>query len=373
MQKLKVKTIFGAHQIYQEIVNNPPKNVKYLGVKSATTFGKYYEKKKWKEKINEIMQKMAFPRMVFIKPGNYNLIHSSRGIIPLNGKPWVIDIEQFTSFIGLHFDLMTKNKFLRWIVGKNLASENCKKIMCHCEATKQSFLKYFNSEKFNHKLEVLYPSSHLIPIKKNKNKKVRILAILSLFEQKGGNQILEAFSYLEKKYDNIELLMRADVSEKIEQKYNSKNIIFQKYFSNIVPREKLLKEVYSQADIFVYTTFCDSFGYNLIDGLVAGLPMIGTNLFAVPEVIEDGKNGFIINIPGYNPKSYIQEYPVSKLTKEQNNQFVKNLANSLEKLIKNKKLREKMGMESYNLINKGKFSIIERNKKLLKIYEGAIE
>lgn len=377
MKKIKVKPIFGAHQIYQEIANYPPENVEYAGISKDTSEGKYYENKKWKERINRWMQKFAFPRMIPIKPGDYDLIHSSRGIIPLQffgNKPWVMDIEQFTSFIGLHFDLMVKNKFLRGIVQNRLRSKNCKAILCHCEATRQSFLKYLNCRGFEHKLKVLYPSSHIVKIEKKKNnKKITFLSILSLFEQKGGIQILEAFSILEKKYKNIELIMRADVPQKLKEKYNSKNIVYQGYFKEIIPREELLKKVYSQGDVFIYTTFCDSFGFSLIDALVAGLPIITTNLFASPEVIENGKNGFVITIPGYKPEDYIQEYNIKKMNESNNEKFIEDLVFSMEKLIKNKKLRENMGKESFNLISEGKFSLKERNKKLRKVYEEALK
>ena len=41
MKELKVKPIFGGHQIYQEIVNYPPRGVKYIGVSNGTKSGKY--------------------------------------------------------------------------------------------------------------------------------------------------------------------------------------------------------------------------------------------------------------------------------------------------------------------------------------------
>jgi glycosyltransferase involved in cell wall biosynthesis len=370
--KIKVKPIFGAHQIYQEIVNNAPEGVEYQNVSSSTAQGKYYEKKKWKEKVNEMAQTIGIPRMMFVRKGNYDIIHTSRGIIPLQAganKPWVMDVEQFTSFIGLHFDLMTKNKLLRWIVHNRLRSNNCKAILCHCEATRQSFLKYLNCKGFEHKLQILYPSSHLIEMPPRKGKSITFLSIMSLFKQKGGIQVLEAFSQLEKKNNDVKLIIRADVPREIQEKYNSPNIEYQDYFSQIVPREELIKTVYSQADVFIYTTFCDSFGYSLIDALVAKLPIISTNLFAAPEVVEEGKNGYIVNIPGYKKEEYVQEYHIENMTKEQEQGFIHKLYKAMEKLAMDKELREKMANESYDKISQGKFSIKQRNIKLKQVYE----
>lgn len=373
MKKIKIKLVFGSHQIYQEIVNYPPKNVEYIGVKKETKKGKYYQSKKIKEKIGWLLQKLKIPRMIFVKPGNYDLIHSSRGIIPLNQKPWVIDVEHVHSFFGLNPHLI-KNKFLKRFIEEKLSSKNCRAILCHCEATRQAFFKYLDCRKFKDKIKVLYPASHIIPIKKTKHKKVRILAVLSLFHHKGGPQILEAFSRLEKKYKNIELWMKSDVPKQIKEKYNSKNIKYFPYFGEVLSREKLLKDIYSKCDLFIYPSFCDSFGYSLIDALVAKLPIITTNLFAIPEIVENNKNGFIIKIPGYNLKnSFFQVHQYQKINSSDNKKIVNGLIRSLEKLIKNKKVRKKMSKESFLLVSEGKFSIKYRNKKLLDVYKKALE
>ena len=373
MNKIKIRPIFGSHQIYQEIVNYPPKRIEYVGIGKSTKKGRYYQSKKIKEKLGALLQKLKIPRIIFIAPGKYNLIHSSRGIIPLNNKPWVIDVEHVHSFFGLNPHLI-KNKFLKRFIEGKLSSENCKAVLCHCEATKQAFFKYLDCRKFKDKIGVLYPASHIIPIKKSKHNKIRILAVLSLFHHKGGSQILEAFSRLEKKYKNIELWIKADVPESFKEKYNSKNIKYSPYFSEILTREKLLKNIYSKCDIFVYPSFCDSFGYSLMDALTAKLPIVTTNLFAIPEIIKNNKNGFIIKIPNYNLRDkFLQVYPYQKINSSDNKKIVDELVKNLEKLIKSKKLREKMGKESFNLVSKGKFSIKQRNKKLLRVYKKALE
>ena len=373
MKKIRVKPIFGTHQIYQEIVNHPPKNVEYVGVGKNIKEGKYYQSKKLKEKLGAFLQKIRVPRMIFVKPGNYDLIHSSRGIIPINKKPWVLDMEQVHSFFGLNPNLI-KNKFWKKFIEKKLSSKYCKGILCHCEATRQAFFYYLDCRKFKNKIKVLYPASHLINIKKEKHRKIRILAVISLFYHKGGPQILEAFSKLEKKHKNIELWIRADVPKAFKAKYISPNIRYMDYFGNIIPRESLIKEVYSKCDIFLYPTFCDSLGYSLIDALIAKLPIISTNLFAVPEIVEDGKNGFIIKIPKYNlEKDFSQDHKYQEITKEDNKKIVNQIVKYLEKLIKDKKLRDKMSNESFKLVDEGKFSIQKRNEKLSKIYLEALK
>jgi len=370
MKKIKVKAIFGSWQGYQEMVNFPPKDVEYLGVGRGTKRAEYYQSKKIKEKIGAFLQKLKIPRMIFVGPGDYDLIHSSRGIIPLNNKPWIIDMEHVHSFFGLNPNLI-KSKFWKRFIEKKLASNNCKAILCHCDATRQAFFHFLDCSKFKDKIKVLYPASHIIPLKKDKHRKIRILAVISLFYHKGGPQILEAFSRLEKKYKNIELWIKADTPKEFKKKYGSKNIRWFPYFSQVLPRERLLQKFHAQCDIFLYPTFYDSFGYSLIDAMVAKMPIISTNLFAIPEIVKNDENGFIVKLPGYNLKEkFLQVYDYRKIGKKENDNIISQIISSFEKLIKSKKLRDKMSNESFMLVSGGKFSIKERNNKLSEIYGG---
>jgi len=119
-----------------------------------------------------------------------------------------------------------------------------------------------------------------------------------------GDYVFVVFSPLATKtYNNEALATKAgfmimksltEYNKKFKEKYNSKNVTYIPFFSNIISREELLKKFYSNANIFLYPTLCDSFGYSFIDAMVAKLPIITTNLFASPEIVEDKKNGFVI-------------------------------------------------------------------------------
>jgi len=373
MKLMRARALFGTHPIYQEIVNNPPENVVYSGVSKKTLLGKYYQSKKITTKLSRIFQIFHLPRMVYIPNIKEDLIHSSRGIIILNKKPWVIDLEHPASFAGMDPELWKKSSLLRKIVKEKLASPYCKKIMMHCEASKKDLLNTLNCSEIKDKLEVLYPATHIPKrLKKTKRKKkIVILSVLSLFYAKGGLYVLEAFSRLEKKYKNVELWIKSDVPEEIKQKYNSRNIKYFPYKTEILPREELLKKYYMNADIFLYPTFADTFGYSLLDAMIARLPIVASDNFAIPEIVEDGKNGYIIKFP-FSFSNEGTKIDNKRLIKT-NKKVVEEIAKKCSKLIKNKRLRRKMGNYGYKLVSKRKFSIKERNKKLLQIYREAIK
>jgi len=54
---------------------------------------------------------------------------------------------------------------------------------------------------------------------------------------------------------------------------------------------------YRAADLFLLPSYCDSFGFVFLEAMSQGLPCLGANINAMPEIIEDGKTGYIVE-PG---------------------------------------------------------------------------
>jgi starch synthase len=59
------------------------------------------------------------------------------------------------------------------------------------------------------------------------------------------------------------------------------------------PREALLREM-SEADVFVFPSLFEGFALVILEAMAAGLPVITTPNTAGPDLIEDGKEGFVV-------------------------------------------------------------------------------
>ena len=57
-----------------------------------------------------------------------------------------------------------------------------------------------------------------------------------------------------------------------------------------------LEELYSISDIKLLLSEKESFGLVALEAMACGVPSIGTNVGGIPEVIEDGYNGYICEI-----------------------------------------------------------------------------
>ena len=217
----------------------------------------------------------------------------------------------------------------------------------------------------------------------NRNdKKIRLLFVASLFEEKGGPLVLALFDKLSLKYSNLELWIKSDVPERFKQKYPFKNINFFEFKNKIMLRDELLEKIYARCDIFIYPTLVDSFGGALLDAMCCKLPIVTTNIYAVPEIVQNNKNGFVIDVggspkyrsvfPGENDAISEEEYMQYISSKLDDKTIFNNFYNALIKLIENRALRVRMGLSGYKEVKEGKFSLKKRNLQLMEVYQKAL-
>lgn len=118
---------------------------------------------------------------------------------------------------------------------------------------------------------------------------LRLLFVGGDFARKGGYTLLEAFlNGLEQ--DFILDIVTKDISLKREFS-GIKNL---NIYCDITPNSSRLKQLFAQADIFVFPTEADCFGIVISEAMAAGLPIITTDIGGLCEQIEHGVNGLII-------------------------------------------------------------------------------
>ena len=57
-----------------------------------------------------------------------------------------------------------------------------------------------------------------------------------------------------------------------------------------------MRDLYSQASVFVLPSIEDGFGQVIVQAMACGIPVITTTNTGGPDVITDGKDGFIVPI-----------------------------------------------------------------------------
>jgi glycosyltransferase involved in cell wall biosynthesis len=67
-------------------------------------------------------------------------------------------------------------------------------------------------------------------------------------------------------------------------------------FPGFVPAEDL-PALYAATDLFVMPSLEEGFGMTVVEAMAAGTPVVGTRVGAIPEIVDDGDHGFVVD-PG---------------------------------------------------------------------------
>jgi glycosyltransferase involved in cell wall biosynthesis len=127
----------------------------------------------------------------------------------------------------------------------------------------------------------------------------RLIVILFItpifFKRKGVWEILEAIPQVTQGHKNVRFVfIGADQEESTMRSY-----CVQKGLQSHVefPGRRFgqaIIDAYHNADIFLLPSYQEGFPLTILEAMAAGLPIISTPVGAIPEVIEDGINGFLI-------------------------------------------------------------------------------
>jgi glycosyltransferase involved in cell wall biosynthesis len=390
MKKIYLDIAGRMHSLYKQLIDYPPEGYQFLtqgtgwdkAISTASRVNAIYTfQGRILGKIIPVNLTKAYLER-FKKPPEGTALTYATGHLVFRREPWVVDLEFVTQLAG--YNLRHFKRYKRFIE-KVLASEYCKKIICWTEAGKKTVLLNMNCESFAHKVEIVplaVPKKNFTKDYSNQ-KKVKLLFVGSAnipgeFEYKGGKEVLEAFVTLCQKYPNLELVIRSDIPKEIKDKYIGLGNL--KLIERITPWEQLQEE-FRSADIFLFPSHSTP-GLAILDAMSYELPVITTDVWANPEMVEDGKTGFLIKksrkvqyyaenfIPIW---SYLPDSRFMKSIKFVDPEVVKELVEKTSILIEDKELRRKMGKAGRQETETGKFSIEKRNEKLKRIFDEATE
>lgn len=136
---------------------------------------------------------------------------------------------------------------------------------------------------------------------------------------KGVNFLLQAAANLSKKYTDIHFLIVGDgpLKNTLEQQANNLGINDKCSFIGF---QEDIPAILKITDILVLSSHIEGLPMVILEAMASGIPVVASAVGGIPEVVEDGKTGFLVQ-PG-NPYS---------------------LSEKLAELIIDKNLRERMG------------------------------
>lgn len=242
-----------------------------------------------------------------------------------HGSNYVTLDNKFIDFFANKYEDFLTRKIRKKITSFNGVSNACgnwlKKIKINMNST------WYNSIDTNQKLP-----------DREKHNTINFLYAGRLIKQKGVENILNAFSELNSSYKNIKLFIAGDGPEldNYKRRFNMENIEFlgKLNYSDLV-------KYYAKTDVFLYPPLWpEGLPTSILEAGLMKCVVIGTNQGGIKEIIDDGKNGIIVDT---NADS---------------------LYKAMKSLIDDEKLLKKYSKEIYKTII-NKFSWEKNAKKIL--------
>ena len=126
--------------------------------------------------------------------------------------------------------------------------------------------------------------------------KLRLLYIGRLVEVKGIRVLLQAIKILQDKglYVELDILGEGPQREEFEELSKEWTINDRVYFHG---QQLQKQEYYDNADVFVYpSVWQEAFGISIVEAMAQGMICVASLSGGIPEIIEDGKDGFLFPI-----------------------------------------------------------------------------
>lgn len=128
----------------------------------------------------------------------------------------------------------------------------------------------------------------------------RLIHVGRISFEKNVEIVLRALALLKERFPGISLDVYGDgpalTSMKIEARHLG--LLHDVTFHGFVSRETL-PDVYPNYDLFLTASTMETQGLVVLEAMACGLPCVGVNAFALPELIQEGRNGYVVQ-PGHH-------------------------------------------------------------------------
>ena len=212
--------------------------------------------------------------------------------------------------------LVSFNWFLRFFEEGMI--HRARKIIAVSHFTKWELTKYYKIPA--HKIQVIHNG---VDIKKFQpavdKRKVKVamglnpddLAIVSvgrLYARKGLFTLIESMPEIIKKFPKAKFIIsgkgQSDEMHKLNAHAERLGVRGNIVFTGYTPDRELPK-LYQAADVFAFSTFYEHHPFAVLEALATGLPVVTTTVGGIPETIDSGKNGYLVE--PFNPRQFSEK------------------------------------------------------------------
>ncbi|MFW9821472.1 MAG: glycosyltransferase [Candidatus Thorarchaeota archaeon] len=378
-----------SHPTKKNIYQNPPKNIKFLFSNNSkqivgdrlTESTKTVIIKLLNKIFGILLDRINLPRITIVLPSkkvNFDYVLSNFSLVLSTRKQILGPFEHIGDIVGYKYNKLKSaigRKFLKWFI----LSSRCKYVFFMSESSKESFSKFLKiPEKKSSKMHIIYPTMIPFPKKKKTSNKISLLYIARLrkvnpeysFYIKGGHLVLKAYEKLKAKYNNLKLIFVGYVPPEYQDRLG----VLRDVECYLKGYNGSIMDLYQRADIFLFPSYIDGFGFTIIEAMANSLPVVClNNHFAPAELVINGETGFTVNTSlkylrfpfrNFYPDWIKQRRFYDYIRRDDDQTTLKEFITKIEMLIQNNDLRKKFGEKGRERLSTGDLSYSNRNKKL---------
>ncbi len=242
-----------------------------------------------------------------------HLVHAETYAIPaakLAGVPVVVNSSHNDDPFRHHPIFKIRSRILWRLTHRGIAiSEAIRQFLVNIEGAKPEQVR-----------TIYYGLTPLPTLKMEKGENTRLIgSVCRLVPQKGIRYALEAVRKLLPLYPNLQYVIVGDGILRSELEQQAKNLGISEHVHFMGWRHDV-KELMTQFEIFLAPSLWEGFGLVFLEAMAQALPIVASQVSAIPEVVEDGVTGILV--PPQNSDA---------------------LAEAIKKLLDNPDLAQKLG------------------------------
>lgn len=280
-----------------------------------------------------------------IKENNYDIVHVQFSPADLFCAIVSLFVDKSVKFILSDYGIFSKRRSIRLHKPiDRFVYSRYKKIICASKLAKDDLLKYI--PKLNSKIVVI---KNGIKVKNElqdfKHKVYDLLFVGTLEFRKGVDTLIKSVDILRRNHSmNLTVAIVGEGPKKNEYKNLVKNLSLEDDVKFLGIRRDV-DELMKLSKVFVLPSRWEVLPIVLLEAMANGIPVIATRVGGIPEVFEDGVDGFLIK----------PEDPYE-------------LADKIKFALNNPDICEKLKMNAFEKA-KREYSIESYTRKILQIYE----
>lgn len=313
------------------------------------------------------------------QPGT-RLIHSAERLVVRSPLPYVLDFEHAELFV-LYQPIALRRPWTRALLERALLDERLRFLLPWSDAARRSMLEVLSpaaAERVAPKLRTVGPAIRLAAETPHRRAPgpLRVLFIGTAFYEKGGVEAIEALRAARASHD-----VTLDLVSYVPQEWRDRLVGEPGLTLHQPGGADLVQRLYTQADVLLFPSHMDTYGWVVLEAMAHGLPVIAPDFMALPETVEDGVSGLLF--PAENsmygedtrirfrhvlppPRSYL------KALQRPSERYVDGIAAAITRLAEEPGLYPRLADGAFASVSTGAHSIARRSELLGEIYAAAV-